>query len=238
MESNRLTWLGHSTFLIETPDQKRIVVDPWLSGNPSCPPEFRQIGGVDLILLTHAHFDHIGDAIPLARETGAQVVGIFELCHWLGRKGVQHTFPMNKGGTQEVGGIKVTMVHADHSCGISDGDEILYGGEACGYVITLPDGFRVYHAGDTNVFSDMKLIGSLYRPDLALIPIGNLFTMGPVEAAHAVRFLGVPEVVPMHHGTFPPLTGTPKEFERQLAGESVKVRTLKPGESLGMVKKP
>ncbi|MHB1285750.1 MAG: metal-dependent hydrolase [Leptospirales bacterium] len=236
-DTNRLTWLGHSTFLIDTSDGKRIMIDPWLSGNPSCPSSFRKIEGVTQILLTHAHFDHIGDAVPLALETGAQVVGIFELCHWMGRKGIRNTLPMNKGGTQEVNGITITMVHADHSCGISEGDEILYGGEACGYVMTLPDGFKVYHSGDTNVFSDMKLIGSLYRPDLVLLPIGSLYTMGPVEAAHAVRFLGVTEVVPMHYGTFPTLTGTPEEFRRQLMGEPFKVRVLKPGESLEMVKK-
>lgn len=217
-KSHTMTWLGHSTLLVTDLNGNKIIVDPWLNGNPSCPKEYQSLSSVDLILLTHAHFDHIADAIPLAKRSGADVVGIFELCSWLGKKGVGHVHPMNKGGSQTVRGVPVTMVHADHSCGISDGDEILYGGEAAGYVVELSDGFRFYHAGDTNVFSDMALIAELYRPDLVCLPIGSLYTMGPREAARALSFLGAGKVLPLHHGTFPGLTGTPDEFERLIAG--------------------
>lgn len=228
--SHTMTWLGHSTVLVEDGCGTRIVIDPWLSGNPVCPPEYHVLTEIDLVLLTHAHYDHIGDAIPLALATGADVVGIFELCDWLGKKGVEKTHPMNKGGTQIVRNVPVMMVHADHSCGISDGEEILYGGEAAGYVIELSDGFRIYHAGDTNVFSDMKLIAELYRPDLACLPIGNLFTMGPREAALAASFLGASQVLPLHHGTFPLLTGTPEEFARLIEGTEIGMVLAKPGE--------
>ena len=228
-----LTWLGHATFLIETPSGKTILVDPWVENNPSCPDNHKRIEKCDLMLLTHAHFDHIADAIPIAQQTGAQVVGIVELLTWLGKKGVQNTRPMNKGGTQHFGDIAVTMVHADHSCGITDGDQILYGGEAVGYVVKVENGFTFYHAGDTNVFGDMALIGELYQPELAMIPIGDHFTMSPREAAKAVRLLGAKHIVPMHFGTFPILTGTPeglRERTRDVAG--LTVYDLKPGETL------
>ena len=141
---------------------------------------------------------------------------------------------MNKGGTQKVGEIEVTMVNAVHSCGIKDGDEIVYGGEACGYIIRLPGGFTVYHAGDTALFGDMKLIGELYAPDVALLPIGDHYTMGPREAAMAIRFLNVRHVIPMHFGTFPVLTGRPDQV-RQLTQDisGLEIHALKPGESIG-----
>jgi L-ascorbate metabolism protein UlaG (beta-lactamase superfamily) len=234
MNSHSMTWLGHSTLLVTDKNGRKIVVDPWLNGNPACPKEYQTLSSVDLILLTHAHFDHIGDAIPLAKRTGADVVGIFELCSWLGKKGVGHTHPMNKGGSQTVRGVKVTMVHADHSCGISDGDEILYGGEAAGFVVELTDGFRFYHAGDTNVFSDMKLIAALYHPDLVCLPIGDLYTMGPREAALAVSFLGAKKVLPLHHGTFPALTGTPEEFGRLIGKSGCALISTRPGETFSV----
>jgi L-ascorbate metabolism protein UlaG (beta-lactamase superfamily) len=234
MKSHTLTWLGHSTVLIEDKNGRKIVVDPWLNGNPSCPKEYQTLSSADLILLTHAHFDHIGDAIPLAKLTGADVIGIFELCSWLEKKGVGHTHPMNKGGSQKVRDVRVTMVHADHSCGISDGDQILYGGEAAGYVVELSDGFRLYHAGDTNVFSDMKLIADLYRPELVCLPIGDLYTMGPREAALALSFLGAKKVLPIHHGTFPALTGTPEEFYRLIEGTGTGMISVKPGETFSL----
>ena len=163
-----------------------------------------------MVLITHGHYDHIHDAVPLAKKFGPKVVAIFETCLWLESKGVRNTMPMNKGGSQQVGPVKVSMTHAVHSCGIKEDDgRIVYGGEACGYVLRLPDARTVYFAGDTNVFSDMQLIAELYRPELAFLPIGDLFTMGPREAAMACRMLKAKKIVPMHFGTFPPLTGTP-----------------------------
>src|SRR5262245_29690775 len=185
------------------------------------------------MLITHGHFDHIGDAVEIGRVLAPRTVCVFETSIWLENKGVKNCIGMNKGGTIEVCGLKVTMVHADHSCGILDDGKIVYGGDPCGYVIEMENGYRIYHAGDTNVFSDMKIIGDLYRPDLAMIPIGSLYTMGPREAALACRLLGVKAVVPMHHGTFPALTGTPaqlRELTREIPG--LVIHELKPGQSL------
>lgn len=235
----KITWLGHSTVVIDTDQQQRLIIDPWLGQNPACPDAWKAenaIGSLDLILLTHAHFDHIADAIPLARATGAQVVGIFELCHWLTSKGVSSTNAMNKGGTIVVNGITITMVHADHSCGIMDGDGgILYGGEAVGYVLVLPDGTRLYHAGDTAVFGDMKIIADLYHPSVAMLPIGDHFTMSPREAAYACGLLRPDVVLPLHHGTFPLLTGTPAALSAALVergDSSPVVATIAPGQSI------
>ena len=228
--AHQFTWLGHSTLLVRDRNGTEIIIDPWLAGNPACPESFRGLAKIDVILLTHAHYDHIGDVLPLAIASGAETVGIFELCAWVSRKGVSRTHPMNKGGTQTVRGISVTMVHADHSCGISDGEEILYGGEAAGFVVELSDGFRFYHAGDTNVFSDMTLVRDLYRPELVCLPIGDLFTMGPREAALAVSFLEAKTVLPLHHGTFPALTGTPEAFSRLISGKNCRMISVRPGE--------
>jgi L-ascorbate metabolism protein UlaG (beta-lactamase superfamily) len=167
---------------------------------------------VDAILITHGHFDHIHDAVPLARKFKPQVVCIYETGQWLGKQGVENVSAMNKGGSQKLGPVTVTMTHAVHSCGILDGDEIIYGGEAAGYVLRFADGRALYFAGDTNVFSDMALIRELYAPELAFLPIGDLFTMSPREAAHACSLLRSAQVIPMHFGTFPPLTGRPQQL--------------------------
>jgi L-ascorbate metabolism protein UlaG (beta-lactamase superfamily) len=225
------TWLGHATFRVRTPGGKIILIDPWVEGNPACPQELKNIDRCDLMLVTHAHFDHIGDAIPIAQKTGAKIVGIVELLTWLGKKGVENLSPMNKGGTQHVEGIAVTMVHADHSCGITDGDHILYGGEAVGYVVTLENGFRFYHAGDTNVFGDMALIHELYHPELVMLPIGDHFTMSPHEAAKAVQLLRPKHVLPMHFGTFPLLTGRPARLQELTEGFGAVVHDIKPGDT-------
>lgn len=228
-----ITYLGHATFKVVTPGKKVVLIDPWVAGNPACPENLKAFDRLDLMLLTHAHFDHIGDAVALGKKHKPKVVGIYELTHWLEKKGVAGTLPMNKGGTQVVDGIRITMVHADHSCGILDGDEILYGGEAVGYVVELENGFKFYHAGDTNVFSDMKLIANLYRPELVMLPIGGLFTMSPREAAAACRFLGARRVIPMHYATFPPLTGTPEELRKLTKDlKGLEITALKPGETL------
>ncbi len=231
--SAELTYCGHATFALKTASGKRWLIDPWLEQNPACPTRLKNPAAVDTLLITHAHFDHIGDALRLAKKHGATCVGIFETVAWLEKKGAQKIIGFNKGGTVDVDGIKVTMTDARHSCGISDGDEIIYGGEAAGYVVTLENGLRLYHAGDTTVFGDMRLIGELFKPDIACLPIGGHYTMDPLQAAHAIRLLGVKTVIPMHYGTFPVLTGTPgalQEHTRDLSG--LQIIDLKPGETL------
>jgi L-ascorbate metabolism protein UlaG (beta-lactamase superfamily) len=223
----QITWLGHGTFQFRLPSGETILMDPWTEGNPSY-PKGHSIDRVDTICITHGHFDHIHDAVPLAKKFEPQMVAIFETCDWLGSKGVASTRPMNKGGSQQVGAVKVTMTHAVHSCGILDDGKIIYGGEAAGYVLRFDDGRALYFAGDTNVFTDMQLIAELYRPALAFLPIGDLFTMGPHEAAAACRLLNAPKVVPMHFGTFPALTGRPWQL-RDLVGDSTEVWELEPG---------
>lgn len=207
-----ITWLGHSTFRLRTPNGRTVVVDPWVDQNPACPRPLKTFDALDAMLITHGHFDNIADAVSLGRAHRCPTVCIFETSIWLESKGVSTCVGMNKGGTAEVAGLRVTMVHADHSCGILDDGKIVYGGDPCGYVIEMENGYRIYHAGDTNVFGDMKLIADLYKPDMAMIPIGGHYTMGPREAALACRLLGAREVVPMHFGTFPVLAGTPAQL--------------------------
>ena len=226
----KITWLGHATFRIETPGGKIILIDPWVMGNPVCPTTERNVKKVDVMLCTHGHFDHIGDAVEIAKKHNPKVVGIPELCGWLAKKGVKQTAEMNKGGTQAVDDIKVTMVHADHSCGIKDGDEVVYGGEACGYVVEFANGVKIYHAGDTNVFGDMKIIRELYAPEIVMIPIGDHYTMGPREAAYACNLLKPKAVIPMHFGTFPPLVGRPSDLKKLVP--DVEIREMKPGETI------
>jgi L-ascorbate metabolism protein UlaG (beta-lactamase superfamily) len=229
----KLTWLGHATFLLET-GGARILIDPWVQSNPACPDELKDLGSLDAMLITHAHYDHFEDAVEIAQASSPQVVAIIETVKWLGSKGVENTIEMNIGGTVEVAGIKAHMVHAVHSCGITDGDRVIYGGEAAGFVVELADGFKLYHAGDTAVFSDMALIGRLLEPDIALLPIGDHYTMGPRSAAEAVRLLDVKTVVPMHFGTFPVLTGTPDDLRREASDvQGLDVVDLAPGGSLG-----
>lgn len=228
----KLTWLGHATFLIESPGGKKILIDPWVMNNPMTPADKKKFDNIDVMLCTHGHGDHIGDAVELAKKHDPKVVGVYELCLWMNKKGAKQIMPMNKGGSQEVGDVYVTMVHADHSCGIEDDGQIIYGGEPCGYVITFKNDVKIYHAGDTNVFGDMQIIHELYQPDIAMLPVGDVFTMGPREAAHACKLLKPKAVIPMHFGTFPLLTGTPQELERRIKDMGVELHTMKPGESL------
>src|SRR6266851_1079260 len=223
----KLTWLGHATFRIETPEGKTLFLDPWIMGNPMCPESEKNVKKADVLLCTHGHGDHIGDAVEVGKKHNSLAVGIFELCLWLKSKGVKQISPMNKGGTQTVAGVKVTMVHADHSCGITDGDQIVYGGEACGYVIEFSNGVKIYHAGDTNVFGDMAIIRDLYAPDIAMIPIGDHYTMSPREAAYACNLLQAKTVIPMHFGAFPVLTGRPSTLQKLVPG--VEIVEMKPG---------
>jgi L-ascorbate metabolism protein UlaG (beta-lactamase superfamily) len=229
----KFTYLGHATVRCDLPGGEVVLIDPWVQGNPACPEEHRQFNRLDAMLITHAHFDHMGDAIELAKKHRPKVVANFEICTWLGSKGVESCSAMNLGGSQDVLGLHVTMVRADHSCGLSDGDQILYGGSAAGYVVKLPGGYTFYHSGDTALFSDMQLFCEMYRPELAFLPIGDLFTMDPVQAARACRYLGVRRVIPIHWGTFPALTGTPQKLMKALGDQGVNCEAiaLKPGES-------
>lgn len=225
-----LTWLGHSTFLIEA-GGKRIVTDPWLT-NPNAPAAFQKpeaLAPLDLIMVTHGHSDHIGDVVALARATGAPVSCLFELGQWLDQKGVQNIRDMGIGGTQEINGIRLTMTTAVHSGSYMDNGSIVYLGGAAGYVVRIHGAPTFYFAGDTALFGDMKMIRDLYAPEIAFLPIGDHYTMGPDTAAIAADWLGVRQVVPMHWGTFPLLHGTPAEMKKHLDGKAIEVLELQPG---------
>ena len=230
LDGLKITWLGHATFRIQTPKGKTILIDPWVMNNPACPESEKNLKSLDVMLITHGHGDHIGDAVEIAKQHNPKIVGIPELCNWLRKKGIQETNEMNKGGTQRVGDIRVTMVHADHSCGIQDGDQLVYGGEAVGYVVEFDNGVKIYHAGDTNVFGDMAIIRELYSPQIAMVPIGDHYTMSPREAAYACNLLKPQMVIPMHFATFPLLTGRPSELSKLVQG--LEVCEMKPGQTI------
>ena len=233
----KLTWLGHSTFLLEA-QGKRVLIEAWTRSNPACPDELKDPGPLDLILLTHGHNDHTQDVFELAKSTGATVVAMADLGDYLEIKGLENVVGMGRGGTTEVAGFKIHMTDARHSSSfIEDNDgeyTLVYAGEPAGYVIELEDGFKLYHAGDTSVFGDMALIRKLLAPDIAMLPIGDFYTMGPRSAAEAVRLLGVKTVIPMHFGTFPVLVGTPDELRKEADDiDGLEVIDLKPGDSIG-----
>lgn len=233
----RITYLGHSTFRVVTPGDEQILIDPFLTNNPQTPEDLKQIGELDTMLITHGHFDHFDDAIPVAQETGATVISNFEIMSYLQGQGIENAQPIQKGGTAQIGGIQVTATHAFHSSSIQTEDgSLIYGGEPMGYVLEFESGFRLYHAGDTALFGDMQLIGEIYRPDLALLPIGDRLTMGPLEAAHAVRLLGVRHVVPIHYSpeVLPIFTGTPEEFQKRLStiAPGAVMQVMAPGDDL------
>ena len=224
-----ITWLGHGTYALRMATGEVVLVDPWIDGNPAYPAGHK-IDRLDVILVSHGHFDHIHDVLPLAKKFSPQIVAIYETAHWLESKGAQNVTGMNKGGTVHVGPISATMTHAIHSCGILDDGKIIYGGEAAGYVVRFPDRRAMYCAGDTNVFMDMQLIERLYHPELAFLPIGDLYTMGPKEAALACRLLNPRKVIPLHFGTFPALTGRPEQLAELLRDvPGTEVWTLTPG---------
>ena len=228
MADTAVTWLGHAAFRVDTPGGKRIYLDPWL-GNPKCPEGERTPERIDVIALTHGHGDHVGETVELAKRFGCPVVAQVELCGWLGRQGLEDdgTEAFNKGGTVKEEGVRFTLTDAKHSSACPDGT---YAGEAAGFIVEVENGTKLYVAGDTCVFGDMQLIGRIYEPDVAILPIGGHYTMDPREAAVALELLGVKRCIPCHYGTFELLAGTPEELRERAPG--VEVLAPAPGETV------
>jgi L-ascorbate metabolism protein UlaG (beta-lactamase superfamily) len=231
--ATELTWLGHSSFRFDSPGGKRVYIDPFLNGNPSCPENEVEPERCDLIALSHGHDDHLGDTLTIAQKFECPVIAQVELRGYLATQGLPQdpTQAVNKGGTIEVQGLKLTLTHANHSSSVFSDGVFLYAGESCGFVFEVEDGLKIYYAGDTNVFGDMSLIGRIYSPDVAIIPIGDHFTMGPREAAVALELIGAARCIPGHYGTFPLLTGTPETL-RELAPAGVEILAPAPGETI------
>lgn len=225
-----VTWLGHSTFLMNAPKGPRLLFDPFLTSNPACPASAKRVGAIDVMLITHGHADHCEDAVAIGRESGATVVTSPELAGWLERQGLKHLRPMNIGGRYQISGIEIAMVPALHSSSAPDGT---YLGPATGFVVRFEEGPTIYFAGDTGLFGDMRLIRDRFAPDVAFLPIGDRFTMGAEDAAIAADWLGVKTVVPMHYGTFPELTGTPEQLRGFCHPKGIEVVELRPGELIG-----
>ena len=230
MSGLSITWYGHATFVVGTPGGKRIVFDPWLTGNPRT-PSGAKIDKADVICVTHGHSDHTGDVVAVARATNAPVVAVFELAGWFKSKGLKDVIDMGVGGTIDVKGLKISMVPAVHTSSVEEGGQVVYAGLAAGFVVRLEDGRSIYFAGDTAAFGDMRLIREIYAPEIAFLPIGGHYTMDPAGAALACEMLGVRQVVPMHYGTFPVLAGSPEDLERLVTPRGVDVLVLKPGET-------
>lgn len=229
-----LTWLGHATTRLDLASGEVLLIDPWLDGNPACPQKLRAVERLDAILVTHAHSDHLGDTAQLAKRFGCPVLCNFEIACWLEGQGVAQVRAMNPGGTASVCEVTATMVRAEHSSSLPPDSrgQRGYGGLAGGFMLRLPRGATVYHAGDTDLFSDMALLGEIHAPSVALLPIGDVFTMGPELAARACELLRVPRVIPIHWGTFPMLHGTPDALVAALAARAVEtsVVSLRVGE--------
>ena len=228
-KKTRITWLGHATVLVQTAAGTNLLIDPFIAGNPKYPTDFQLPSKIQYILLTHGHGDHFSDAAPMAQKHGSTVVAIYELAAYIGAKGVANTIGMNLGGTVQLDDVAATMVDDKHSAAAQEDKGTHYVGVAAGFVLTIADGPVLYAAGDTAVFGDMKLIAELYRPTVALLPIGGHYTMGPREAALAVELLTPEVVLPLHFGTFPPLTGTPQELAA-LVDSKAKVVGWAPGD--------
>jgi len=232
-QGTRITWLGHATTLIQTASGTNILIDPFIAHNPKYPQGYVLPEKIHYVLLTHGHGDHISDAVPVAKKHGSTVVAIYELADYIKGKGAAETMGMNLGGTVQLSDVAVTMVDAKHSAAAQDEHGTHYVGVATGFVLTVQGGPAIYHAGDTCVFGDMKLIAQLYRPEIALIPIGGFYTMGPEEAALAAKLLEVKRILPIHWGTFPPLTGSPDQLAAKL-GAGFDVIRLEPGQTLNV----
>ncbi len=233
-----ISWLGHATFHLTTPEGRNVLIDAWVDTNPACPDLWKQRvrQGLDAIFVTHGHSDHINDLVAIASETGAVVVCQFDLVAWLQGKGIAEDkiLGFNKGGTVEVAGIKATMTAAQHSSTLVENGTIIPMGNEAGYVLRFSNGFTIYDAGDTCVSYDMLIIGDLYQPDLSILPIGDYFTMDPRQAAYALKLLRSPYAIGCHWGTFPVLTGTPEAL-RDACQEfhvTTEVIALQPGESV------
>ncbi len=233
-----ITWLGHGTFLIVTPEGKRVLIDAWVDTNPSCPEALKADvhSNIDAIFLTHGHADHVADIASLAESTGAKIVCQFDLAPWLQSKGVagDHIVGFNKGGTIEVAGIRATMTNALHSSSITEDGKIVPLGSPAGYVLRMSNGFTIYHTGDTCVTYDMQIIGDLYKPDLTILPMGDWFTMDPRQAAYALKLIRSAYAIGEHWGTFPILTGTPEALTEACKefGVETQVLPLRPGDSV------
>jgi len=223
-----ITWLGHSAFLFEA--EKKLLIDPFISGNPLAPCSPEELNP-DIIAVTHGHRDHLGDTIEIGKRTGCRIISVHEVANYIKSKGV-FAEGMGKGGTVNVEGIKLTMTEALHSSSIDASGFSFDGGSPAGFIIQI-NGHSIYHAGDTGVFGDMKLIGELYEPELALLPIGDKFTMGIKEATKAVELIQPKIVIPMHYSTFDVIKQDPEEFKRAVEAKvNTKVIIMKPGESI------
>jgi L-ascorbate metabolism protein UlaG (beta-lactamase superfamily) len=225
----KVTWLGHSTFLMTSPKGVRLLFDPFLTNNPSCPQAAKRVGAVDLILITHGHSDHCDDAAGITRDTGATVIASPEVAAWVEKQGAKHLRPMNMGGRQTLSGLDIAMVPAVHSSSSPDGS---YLGPATGFVVRFENGLTIYFAGDTALFGDMRIIRDRHKPDVAFLPIGDRFTMGPEDAAIAAEWVGVKAIVPMHYGTFPELTGTVEGLRAHAGPRGIDVIELRAGVAL------